>query len=151
MAIYECFDSFTAFEYYLDDRGLALEPAVRMLISEYCKYALDRTWYYYPDALPAKALSPEQRDSNGHIDRKLSFPREDIYPDGQLTGQVCQEVCGAGAAFVFATRAFHNVEGAPFHLYCDHFVRARERTGDRTLTLTLDGGRHVVPGSALYA
>ena len=45
MAIYECFDAFTAFEVYLDDSGPDLDPAVRMLVAEYCKYALDRAWY----------------------------------------------------------------------------------------------------------
>lgn len=140
MAIYECFDSFAAFEYYLDDSGPDLEPAARMLIAEYCKYALDRAWYYYPDALPPEAISPKQRESNGHVDRKLSFPLEDLYADGQPAGQVGQEIYGAGAAFIFATRAFHHVEGAPFRIYCDHFVRAMERTGDRTLSITLDGG-----------
>jgi hypothetical protein len=140
MAIYECFDSFAAFERYLDDSGPDLEPAARMLIAEYCKYALDRAWYYYPDALPKEALSPKQRESNGYIDRELSFPVEDLYADGQPAGQVGQEIYGSGAAFVFATRAFHHVEGAPFRLYCDHFVRSMERTGDRALTLTVDGG-----------
>ncbi|RYD48047.1 MAG: hypothetical protein EOP60_16385, partial [Sphingomonadales bacterium] len=149
MAIYECFDSFVAFERYLDDSGPDLEPAARMLIAEYCKYALDRAWYYYPDALPQEAISPEQRETNGHIDRKLSFPLEDLYPDGQLAGQVGQEVYGAGAAFIFATRAFHRVEGAPFHLYCDHFVRAMERTGDRAVTITLDGGETCTAGLSL--
>ncbi|MDF0488534.1 hypothetical protein PX554_10365 [Sphingomonas sp. H39-1-10] len=140
MAIYECFESFAAFERYLDDSGPELDPAVRMLIAEYCKYALDRAWYYYPDVLPREAISPEQRAGNGHIDPKLSFPLEDLYPDGQLAGQVGQEVYGAGAAFIFATRAFTHVEDAPFLLFCDHLLRAIERTGDRALTLTLDGG-----------
>jgi hypothetical protein len=149
MAIYECFDSYAAFEHYLDDSGPELEPAARMLISEYCKYALDRAWYYYPDALPPEALSPEQREKNGHIDRNLSFPVEDLYADGQPAGQVGQEIYGAGAALIFATRAFHHVEGAPFRLYCDHLVRAIERTGDRALTITLDGGETCVAGLSL--
>jgi hypothetical protein len=140
MAIYECFDSFVAFERYLGDSGPDLEPAARMLIAEYCKYALSRAWYYYPDALPAKVISPEQRETNGHIDRKLSFPLEDLYPAGELAGQVGQEVYGAGAAFIFATRSFHRIEGAPFRIFCNHFVASMERTGDRALTLVLDGG-----------
>ncbi|MBW8883022.1 MAG: hypothetical protein JF615_16850 [Asticcacaulis sp.] len=140
MAVYECFDSFAAFERYLGDSGPELEPAARMLIAEYCRYALDRAWYYYPDALPAEVLSKKQRPTNGHIDPKLSFPLEDLYPDGQPAGQVGQEIYGAGAAFIFATRAFHHIEGAPFRLFCDHFVRVMERTGDRALTITLDGG-----------
>jgi hypothetical protein len=146
MAIYECFDSYAAFEKYLDDSGPALEPAARMLIAEYCKYALDRAWFYYPDALLPEAISPKQRDNNGHIDRNLSFPLEDLYADGQQAGQVGQEVYGAGAAFIFATRAFHKIDGAPFRLYCDHFARTKERIGDRAFTLTLDGGETCTAG-----
>ena len=48
-----------------------------------------------------------------------------------------------------ATRAFHNVEGAPFRLWCDHFVGAMERTGDRALTLTLNGGETCIAGLSL--
>lgn len=142
MAIYECFDSFAAFEHYLADSGPDLEPAARMLISEYCRYALDRAWYYYPDALPAEAIADEQRPGNGHVDPALSFPLEDLYTDGQPAGQVGQEIYGAGAAFIFATRAFHRVEDAPFDLYCDHFVRALERMGPARLSLRLDGGEN---------
>jgi hypothetical protein len=147
MAIYECFDSFAAFEHYLDDSGPDLEPAVRMLVAEYCKYALDRAWYYYPDALPKEMIATEIR--NGHIDRALSFPLEDLYADGQPAGQVGQEIYGAGAAFVFATRSFHRVDDAPFLLHCNHFVRARERLADRALSISLDGGETCVAALSL--
>jgi len=36
---------------------------------------------------------------------------------------VGQEIYGAGAAFIFASRMFHRVEGAPFHLFCDQFLQ----------------------------
>jgi hypothetical protein len=138
MAIYECFDSFAAFERYLKDSGPDLDPAARMLISEYCRYALHRAWFYYPDALPADCLATEIR--NGHIDAALSFPLEDLYHDGQPAGQVGQEIYGAGAALVFASRAFHSVEGEHFQIYCDHFLMASERNGARSVTIRLDGG-----------
>ena len=138
MAIYECFDSFAAFERYLKDSGPDLDPAARMLISEYCKYALHRAWFYYPDALPADILATEIR--NGHIDRNLSFPLEDLYHDGQPAGQVGQEIYGAGAAFVFASRAFHRVQDAPFRMFCDHFLMSSERNAGRSLSFRLDGG-----------
>jgi hypothetical protein len=139
MAIFECFDSFAAFERYLKDSGPDLDPAARLLVSEYCKYALDRAWYYYPDALPQELLAQDEI-RNGHIDRSLSFPVEDLYVDGQPAGQVGQEVYGAGAAFVFASRAFHQVDGAPFRIFCDHFPVTGERTSERSLTFGLDGG-----------
>ena len=138
MAIYECFDSFAAFERYLKDSGPDLDPAARMLISEYCKYALHRAWFYYPDALSKDLLADEQR--NGHIDRKLSFPLEDLYHDGQPAGQVGQEIYGAGAAMVFASRAFHDIADAPFRLFCDHFVMTMERNSAASISFRLDGG-----------
>ncbi|WP_206245772.1 hypothetical protein [Novosphingobium terrae] len=138
MAVYECFDSFCAFEDYLRDSGPELEPAARMLISQYCRYALDRAWYYYPDTLPEGGLAQDIR--NGHIDRSLSFPLEDLYVDGQPAGQVGQEIYGAGAALAFAVRSFHPVAGAAFRLFCDHFIMASERTGERAITISLDGG-----------
>ncbi|WP_404333847.1 hypothetical protein AB2M62_11460 [Sphingomonas sp. MMS12-HWE2-04] len=139
MAMYECFDSFAAFERYLKDSGPDLEPAVRLLLSEYCRYALDRAWFYYPDALPDDAIAQKQREPNGHIDHTLSFPVEDLYVDGQQAGQVGQEIYGAGSAFVFASRAFHRVEGAPFRLFCDHFLQAMDRPGERALRFQLGG------------
>jgi hypothetical protein len=149
MAIYECFDSFAAFEFYLRDSGPELEPAARMLISEYCKYALDRAWFYYPDALPKDALAEKQR--NGHIDPALNFPLEDLYVDGQPAGQVGQEIYGAGAAMVFATRSFHTIDDAPFRLFCDHFIMASERTGEQALSIRLNGGETCTAALSLIA
>jgi hypothetical protein len=137
MAVYECFDSFAAFERYLDYGGPDLIAAARLLVTEYCRYALDRAWFFYPDALPEEALAKKNR--NGHIDRKLSFPLEDLYSDGQPAGQVGQEIYGAGSAMVFASRMFHRVAGAPFRLYSDHFVRGAFRVSDQALNLRLDG------------
>ena len=148
MAMYECFESFVGFEEYLAEAGPQLDPAARMLISEYCKYALHRAWFYYPDTLPKEAIQEGEHQS-GVINRKLNFPLEDLYPDGQPAGQVGQEIYGSGAAFAFATRSHHQVENAPFRLYCDHFVRASERTGDRALSVQLDGGETCIASVSL--
>lgn len=137
MAAYECFDSYAAFERFLDYGGPDLIPSVKLLVGEFCRYALDRAWYYYPDALPAEALATEIR--NGHIDSSLSFPLEDLYPDGQKAGQVGQEIYGGGAAMIFATRTLHRIEGAPFLLFCDSFVRALQHLDGHTVSLKIDG------------
>lgn len=139
MALYECFDSFAAFEHLLKDSGPDMDRAARLLVTEYCRHALDRAWFYYPDALPPEAVSPEQRETNGHIDRALSFPVEDLYVDGQLAGQVGQEIYGSGAAFVFASRAFHPVEGAPFRIFCDHFLLSPHRPAEQAMSFEVDG------------
>lgn len=143
MAMYECFESFAGFEEYLAQAGPELDPAARMLVSEYCKYALHRAVFYYPDNLPKEDIQWDEHQS-GVINPKLSFPLEDLYPDGQLAGQVGQEIYGAGAAFVFASRSHHPVENAPFSIYCDHFIRSHERSGERSLSISLDGGETCV-------
>jgi hypothetical protein len=139
MAMYESFESFAGFEEYLAQAGPNLEPAVRMLCSEFCKYALSHARFYFPDALPEDILHQGEHQS-GIINRDLSFPLEDLYADGQSPGQIGQEIYGCGGAFTFATRSHHLVDDAPFRLFCDGFIRAWERTGERALSLQLDGG-----------
>src|SRR5690606_9218726 len=78
MAMYECFESFVGFEEYLAEAGPQLDPAARMLISEFCKFALHRAWYYYPDQLPREAIQDGDHQS-GVVNRELSFPLEDLY------------------------------------------------------------------------
>jgi hypothetical protein len=147
MALYECFDSYAAFERFLDLGGPDLIPAAKMLVTEYCRYALHRAWFYYPDSLPKEALANEMR--NGEIDRRLSLPVEDLYPDGQPAGQVGQEVYGGGAAMIFATRSYHRVPGASFLIFCDYFLRAVTQLDERTLSLKIDGEDNHVANFAL--
>ncbi len=136
MALYECFEAFAAFDEYAEVGGDGIEPAARLLISEYRRFTLDRAWFYYPDALPEDAIATGVR--NGHIDRALSFPLEDLYGDGQPAGQVGQEIYGCGAAFMFASRAFHRLDGLPFTVFADRRVTAFERLDQQTLRLCAD-------------
>ncbi len=118
MALYECFESYWAFMDYVAMGGDALPRSIRLLLAEYTKYVLHRAWFYYPAELPEAVISKTVR--NGHIDRDLAFPLEDLYAGGDPAGQVGQEIYGCGAAFVFSARAFHDLDGAPFLLFCDY-------------------------------
>lgn len=119
MAAYECFESFAAFEEYLAIGREDVPPSARMLLSEYRRFTPDRAWFFYPDALPPDAIAKD-KIRNGHIDRKLSFPLEDIYGDGQPAGQVGQEIYGCGGAFIFASRCFAACGDAPFMVFSDY-------------------------------
>ena len=79
------------------------------------------------------------KNRNGHIVRDRNFPVEDLYPDGQQAGQVGQEIYGSGAALIFATRAFHRIDEAPFMLFCYSFIRAIHRLDRTTLNFKVDG------------
>lgn len=136
MALYECFETFAAFDEYAEVGRGEIEPSARLLISEYRRFTLDRAWFYYPDALPVEAIATDVR--NGHIDRNLSFPLEDLYGDGQPAGQVGQEIYGCGAAFMFASRAFHRLDGIPFSVFADRRVTAFVQIDERTVRMTAD-------------
>ncbi len=136
MAIYECYESVAAFDEILVTVNDELGWGALRLMAEYRRFAFDRSWSYYPDALPKDALATDNR--NGHIDPKLSFPLEDLYADGQPAGQVGQEIYGCGAAMLFAAAGFHRIEGAPFTVFCDYPVII-EQDGDRRLRLTVRG------------
>lgn len=148
MAIYECFETFAAFEEYLELAAQDIEPSVKLMIAEYRRYALDRGWFAYPDALPQTALATQVR--NGHIDRALSFPLEDLYGDGQPCGQVGQEIYGCGAAFVFASLAFHRPQGAPVNLFCDRRL-STIAVDARSMTLRPDTPDGFVTGLSILA
>lgn len=126
MAIYECYESLCALGEYLELGAEDLPESVRLLCSEVIKYTLGRAWHFYPDNLPKEALATEVR--NGHIDRTLTFPIEDLYADGQPAGQVGQEIYGAGAAFALTTRHFHRLQQAPLLLYCEYPIRDLKET-----------------------
>ena len=135
-AVFEAFESFAAFHEILSLAGDDLPPSVSLLLTEYCRHLLDRAWYYYPGEMPEEALATEIR--NGHLDRALALPMEDLYANGDPAGAVGQEVYGAGTAFAFVTRAFHRLPRVPFLLYCDYPV-AEIRHMDGCVGLRLPG------------
>jgi hypothetical protein len=137
MALLECSESFLAFHSLLRDSAGGLLPSAHLLVDAFCRFALDRAWFFFPQELPPEAVADDPR--TGRIDRALAFPLEDLYLDGQPGGQVGQEVYGAGAAFIFAAHAFRRIEGAPFDVFCDSFVLNLERPGARSALLTLAG------------
>lgn len=145
-APYETFEAFAALDDLLLHGGAELEPAAQLLVSEFCAYAQDVTWWAYPENLPPECLAESSRD--GHIDRRLAFPVEDVYADGQRAGQVGQEIYGAGAAFSFVARRFHRHPEAPFDVFCDRTVAHSTFGTDRSWSFEVVAPRAV---SALVA
>ena len=141
MALYECFDSFVAFEHYLADSGPDLDDAARMLICEYCKYATcTRAWFYYPDALPVEALASEIR--NGHIDTQASVSRwRTCTTMASRRGRWAKRSMARARPSPLPRGRSTRVDGAPFQLFCDHFLIQSERTSPHSLSLQLSGGQ----------
>jgi len=98
LAPYEELEALAKFHDLLKMGGEHIPPAARMLIAEYGKHALDRVWHYFPANLPVDGLAEKPR--NGHLDRTLAIPVEDLQDGWEQSGQVGQEVYGAGGALV---------------------------------------------------
>jgi hypothetical protein len=107
LAAYEELEAQAKFHEYLSFGGDDVRPALRLLLAEYQRYSLDRCWYYFPDALPSDLLAEKPR--NGRIERTLSIPLEDLHEGLQPSGEVGQEVYGAGLAFVYTTRHYQSL------------------------------------------
>lgn len=95
-------------EYLVQAKDVDILPSLRILIPEFIKYAINRMPYYYPPLLPNDMLSKEVK--TGEIQHDLWIPLEDLYTGWEASGQVGQEVYGAGIAFAVVPRQYINIE-----------------------------------------
>ena len=118
LAAYEEAETFAAALSYLRETdGQAPEP-VRLLLAEYMKYVLHRGRHYHPAELPDEAIASQPRE--GHIDRRLPIPLEDVPTGWQQAGQVGQEVYGSACTFIKTTHAYLRDPQAPFTVFCEY-------------------------------
>jgi hypothetical protein len=136
MAAYECFESCAALREVLFWAQDALPEHVRLFAAESSRYGLDRAKFFFPDQLPQDAVATEFR--NGRVDRALSIPMEDLYPDGQPAGSVGQEVYGAGAPFLFCIHGYHRLKKGRGYIFGEYPARDITEDGN-TVTMRILG------------
>lgn len=118
-AVYEEQEVFCAFHDYLKHaEGVDILPSLRLLMAEYIRFLVERAVYYYPTMLPKEMLSDEVK--TGEVDRNLWIALEDMHDGWEKSGEVGQEVYGAGNAFGILPRHYMQVEGQPFMIYTDY-------------------------------
>jgi hypothetical protein len=118
-AVYEEQEVFCAFHDYLrhaEDQDIL--PSARLLIAEYIRFLVDRAVYYYPTMLPKEMLAEEVK--TGEVDPNLWIALEDLHDGWEKSGEVGQEVYGAGNAFGILPRHYMQVDGQPFMIYIDY-------------------------------
>jgi len=124
MAIFECHEAYEALTEALSLVNGDLSDSAKLLMAEYIRFTQDRSWFYFPEHLPKEVIA--EKAKNGRNDRKLTFPLEDLYIDGQQAGKIGQEVYGVGAAFAYVTNSYHKTEGADFLIYCEYPIAEKE-------------------------
>jgi hypothetical protein len=123
-------------EYLIQSEAIELLPSLKILIPEFLKYAVSRLPYYYPTKLPEDMISEEVK--TGEIVKELWIPVEDLYNGWEKSGQVGQEVYGAGVGFGVLTRQYHKVKEEEFLLFSDYPITNLKKS-KKTLTFTVLG------------
>ena len=118
-AVYEEQEMFCALHDYLRHaEDTEILPSVRLLIAEYIRYLVGRAVYYYPPMLPNEML--QEKPKVGEVDPKLWIALEDLHDGWEKSGQVGQEVYGAGNAFGILPRHYILIPGQPFMIFTDY-------------------------------
>lgn len=95
-------------------------PSVKLLLAELVKHVINRVSYYYPPRLPKDVLATKKDIKMGEIDPNLWVALEDLQDGWVPSGQVGQEVYGAGIAFGIVPRQFYKVEKAGFMVLTEY-------------------------------
>jgi hypothetical protein len=137
-AAYEELEVYAALsEYLFQAEDVAILPSLRILIPEFIKYAVNRMAYYYPPLLPKEMLSEEVK--TGELQPDLWVPLEDLYNGWEKSGQVGQEVYGAGIAFGVVPRQYIKIEEG-FLVFIDYPNQYKKRGKSITIKLYGDKG-----------
>ncbi|MCW4467650.1 hypothetical protein OGH69_01600 [Flavobacterium sp. MFBS3-15] len=97
-----------------------LLPSVKLLLAECVRYTINRVVYYYPPMLPTEMLAEKKDVKTGEIDANLWVAVEDLQDGWEKSGQVGQEVYGAGIAFGIVPRQYYKVEKAGFMIFTEY-------------------------------
>lgn len=122
-------------EYLLQAKDVDILPSLRILIPEFIKYAINRMPYYYPPLLPTDMLSKEVK--TGEIQHDLWIPLEDLYTGWEPSGQVGQEVYGAGIAFALVPRQYIKIN-QEFLIFVDYPILSYKKRNN-SITILPDG------------
>lgn len=118
-AAYEEQEVYATLHGYLQEaENVDILPAVRLLISEFVRYAITRMPFYFPPMLPRDALSDDVK--TGEIDPRLWVPLEDIGDGWKKSGEVGQEVYGACISFGIVPRQYFQAKDEQLTIFVDY-------------------------------
>jgi len=137
-AVYEEQEVFCALHDYLKHaEGENLLPSISLLLAEYIKYLVNRAIYYYPTMLPKEMLSDKVKI--GEVDPKLWIALEDLHDGWEKSGEVGQEVYGAGNAFGILPRHYLRVPGESFMISVDYPTSSFNARKGKSIKFTILG------------
>ena len=87
---------------YLDIVGDELPYSVKNILDNFIRFTPNVLFYSLPPNLPTKALWTETATYGSHNDNSLFIPYEDLRDGWQKSGQIGQEIYGAGGVLSLA-------------------------------------------------
>jgi len=105
-------------DYLIQAQGIEIKSSVKLLIAEFIKHIACRVAYYYPPMLKKEMIATSAK--TGEVDGKLWIALEDLHDGWEASGEVGQEVYGAGIAFGIIPRQYHKVKNERFLVFCDY-------------------------------
>ncbi len=136
-AAYEELEVFAALHHYLEAAAdIEILPSLRILIPEFIKYATGRLAYYYPPLLSQEMIAKETR--TGEVQKDLWIPLEDIHDGWEKSGEVGQEVYGAGLAFGIIPRQYFKIDNLGGTVFINYPI-SNVRIGKNSVTFRLEG------------
>jgi hypothetical protein len=131
-AAYEELEVYAALHHYLKAAdGIDILPSLKILIPEFIKYTTSRLAHYYPAMLPQDMIAEKAR--TGEIKKDLWIPLEDIYDGWEKSGQVGQEIYGAGLPFAIIPRQYFAIKDLNALGFID-YPTSNFRYGKKSLT-----------------
>ncbi|RCH55292.1 hypothetical protein DJ568_08905 [Mucilaginibacter hurinus] len=120
-AVYEEQEVFAGVhELLANTHGVDFMPSAAMLLAEFVRHTVHRAVYYYPTLLPEDMLA--EKIKTGELDPKLWVALEDIHDGWEKSGEVGQEVYGAGLAFGIVPRQYIKIPDHDFLIFVDYPV-----------------------------
>jgi hypothetical protein len=136
-AAYEELEVFAALHHYLEvAKDVKILPSLKILIPEFIKYAVGRLAYYYPPLLPSEMIAAKTK--TGEVQQDLWIPLEDIHDGWEKSGEVGQEVYGAGLAFGIVPRQYFKLADLGGTLFINYPI-SNFRVNKNSITFQLEG------------
>lgn len=140
-APYEEHEVFAAFHEYLTlAADIEILPSVTLLLCEFIKYAPSRLAYYYPPLLPLDLIGEEVK--TGEINTEAWLPLEDLKGGWEQSGEVGQEVYGAGIGFAITPRRYIKINDEDFMIFSEYPLKNFTRRGN-TVALQSHGAQNL--------
>lgn len=140
-AVYEEQEVFCAFHDYLKHvKDVEVLPSIITLVSEYIRHLVNRASYYYPPMLPDEMFSEEVKV--GEVDKKLWVALEDLHDGWEKSGEVGQEVYGAGNAFGIVPRHYYKLKNGCM-IYCDYPIIYKRNSTQRSVDIFVGGDERI--------